>query len=261
MKTIAISSSKGGTGKSTFTVMNASALRAAGYRVLVLDCDLFNHSSSFYFNAGLTLDNITARNMWKVFAGAGGIRDNIFTSESGIDFVHGDVRLQDFTNLSDTGRLKAALQEVSNDYDYVLIDNTPALDKIVESAIIAANILIIPVVPHLFVYQTLCFYFEKLKKINNPDLDIQIVINGYEKPRTDNKEALSNQRIDVFQEHETYRHFLNSNYLSRSKNFENYTQLPDFRLSPGNQKTRKQHREVLSVLNSIYNTQLAVEAF
>ena len=48
MKTIAINSIKGGTGKSTLAVLLIKALTKAGFRCLVMDADSSNHSLSFF---------------------------------------------------------------------------------------------------------------------------------------------------------------------------------------------------------------------
>ncbi|GHV74721.1 hypothetical protein AGMMS49940_20230 [Spirochaetia bacterium] len=57
MKTIAINSTKGGTGKSTLSVIFANALVNAGYKCLVIDTDASNSSASYYLDEGGSLRN------------------------------------------------------------------------------------------------------------------------------------------------------------------------------------------------------------
>ena len=55
MKTIAVNSVKGGTGKSTLAVILTDALTGAGHRCLVMDADASNNSLSSYFGDSAVL--------------------------------------------------------------------------------------------------------------------------------------------------------------------------------------------------------------
>jgi chromosome partitioning protein len=52
MKTITVNSTKGGTGKSTLSIILVNVLSGAGYKCLAVDADMINHSLSFYYNSG-----------------------------------------------------------------------------------------------------------------------------------------------------------------------------------------------------------------
>ncbi len=51
MKTICVSSIKGGSGKSSLCILVANYAAAAGYRVLVADLDIQNSASSYYLDS------------------------------------------------------------------------------------------------------------------------------------------------------------------------------------------------------------------
>jgi chromosome partitioning protein len=51
MATISIASSKGGCGKTTLAILIGTELASVGYRVVLLDCDLNQHSSAFGIKA------------------------------------------------------------------------------------------------------------------------------------------------------------------------------------------------------------------
>lgn len=58
MKTIVFNATKGGTGKTTLSIITTNALVACGYKCLAVDLDMVNHSLSFYYNAGIPYDEI-----------------------------------------------------------------------------------------------------------------------------------------------------------------------------------------------------------
>jgi chromosome partitioning protein len=91
MKTIAVNSIKGGTGKSTLSVLFINALISAGYKCLVIDADASNNSLSFYFDDSDELTVVQGRTIFDLFLGAKAedctirIRDNLTAT------VHGSI--------------------------------------------------------------------------------------------------------------------------------------------------------------------------
>ena len=75
MKTIIFNSTKGGTGKSTLSIITLNALAGAGYKCLAIDTDMINHSLSFYFNRGISFESIYEKNIFHVFTGSS-IKEN-----------------------------------------------------------------------------------------------------------------------------------------------------------------------------------------
>jgi cellulose biosynthesis protein BcsQ len=61
LKTITFNATKGGTGKSTLSIIALNALTGAGYKCLAIDTDMINHSLSFYFNSGIPFEQINLR--------------------------------------------------------------------------------------------------------------------------------------------------------------------------------------------------------
>jgi chromosome partitioning protein len=58
VKTFTFNSTKGGTGKSTLSIITLNALASAGYKCLAIDTDMINHSLSFYFNSRIPFETI-----------------------------------------------------------------------------------------------------------------------------------------------------------------------------------------------------------
>ena len=158
MKTITFSSIKGGTGKTTTSILTANALAKEGYRVLVIDMDIQN-SLSFYY-----LDNaevIEEKNI--AFAlHTGNLEENILQSNySEVDIIPSSFTLVDLRPLSPQ-KLKRLIEKAELPYDFLIIDTAPTYDNIVLNALNASDVIISPSRTSQFDYKGLLFFREKL---------------------------------------------------------------------------------------------------
>jgi chromosome partitioning protein len=147
MKTIAINSIKGGTGKSTLTVLLINALTGADYRCLALDTDASNNSLSFYFDDSTVTEFVQGKSIFDLFMGAK-FQDCIIRISNQLDLVRGDVRLNEFRSTDSLKRLKRSLQGL--EYDFVIIDTSPTYDNIVGNVLTASDILLILIQQDMF---------------------------------------------------------------------------------------------------------------
>ena len=96
--------------------------------------------------------------------------------------------------------MKKALQEIKNDYDYILIDCAPSLGLLTLNALTAADAVIIPIQCEYFALEGLGKLLNTIKsvqKIHNPDLDIEgLLLTMY-----DSRLRLSNQVVEEVQKH------------------------------------------------------------
>jgi chromosome partitioning protein len=249
MKTIAINSTKGGTGKSTLSILFINALTRAGYKCLAIDTDMINHSLSFYFNKNIPIETMLKKNIFKVFTGET-IRDNILPITEHIDLLHADVRLLDFRNIDTNKRLKKAMDTL--DYDYIIIDTAPTYDNIIKNVLMASDILIIPINPDIFNHQTVKYQLEKLADLEITTLDVQIVFNQYDQPRTDNEEAYSNQIINIFMKDTMIGPFVNACHISKSNIIKKYINDQNYHLN-NRGETVKIYNEVVQLIQNITN--------
>ena len=81
MKVISFNATKGGTGKTTLSIITLNALTADGFKCLAIDTDMINHSLSFYYNTGIDFDTIQSKNIFKVFIGES-IKENTIKIKS-----------------------------------------------------------------------------------------------------------------------------------------------------------------------------------
>src|SRR3989344_4868928 len=144
---IAIVNQKGGVGKTTTAVNLGAYLAWLGRFVLIVDLDPQANASS-----GLGLDvSKLVRGTYNSLVEPVSFRDIITnTSHEGYkiapstpDLAGARVELVNLENRE--FKLRDALLEVKNDYDYILIDCPPSLDLLTVNGLVAADEIMIPV--------------------------------------------------------------------------------------------------------------------
>lgn len=145
MKVWAIVNQKGGVGKTTTTAMLAAELASRGQRVLCLDVD--PHASLAHY---LRIDpEAEVPGLADLFSGECAQLPALIhqTAWPGVDLATGGARLAtlDRHGRQGLGRvLGMALKQVSEDYDWVLIDCPPTLGVLTINALAACDLLLIP---------------------------------------------------------------------------------------------------------------------
>lgn len=140
----ALANQKGGVAKTTSTMCLGAALRHEGLRVLLVDLD---PQGSLTFSCGLDPDKLEMT-IHDVLLSRVPIQKVIQTVEEA-DIAPANIELAgaELFLFSKTGReyeLQRVLEEVSFDYDVVLIDCPPSLGVLTINALTAAHEVIIP---------------------------------------------------------------------------------------------------------------------
>ena len=146
-RVIAVANQKGGVGKTTTTVNLGAALAELDYRVLVIDLDPQGNATT-----GLGID---ARNfelsMYDVIMRDTPLEDcieptsvkNLFVAPATIDLAGVEIEL--VPAFSRELKLKKAIDEVVDDFDFVIIDCPPSLGLITVNGLAAANEVLVPI--------------------------------------------------------------------------------------------------------------------
>lgn len=144
MKTICCINQKGGVGKTTIALATAQGI---GGRVLFVDLDPQRNASSVLGVSGAEHTSLD------VLEGECSMREAI-TDAGGIDAVSADSRAANadkrIEGVGAEYRLKEALDSVSGDYDYCIIDTPPALGILAVNALTASDVAVIPAQADIF---------------------------------------------------------------------------------------------------------------
>lgn len=183
MKTICFSSLKGGSGKSSLSILASERLARGGKRVLCVDMDIQN-SLSYQLTKGMSPIDLE-KNMFQALV-EGNLEPHIQSSPApgGPDFIISDLRLLDIQDRLSPSSLREALVPLQSRYDFLVIDSAPTYNALVTAAYCASDLLVIPVELSLFDLKSLHFLFAKLADLGLPRLDARILVNKFEAPRT-----------------------------------------------------------------------------
>ncbi len=141
-KIITVANQKGGVGKTTVTTSLIGSLHQRGYRVLGVDLD---PQGSLGFSAGLDIEN--APTVYEVLKGDVPVQEAIVSADMG-DFLLSNILLstaeRELNGRDREYLLRNELEQVSANYDFIIIDTPPGLSILTTNAYGAADGLIIP---------------------------------------------------------------------------------------------------------------------
>ena len=176
-KTFCIANQKGGVGKTTTAVNLAAGLVAQRQRVLLVDLDPQGNAT---MGSGIDKSSIK-RGVYHVLIGIASATEAIqFSKESGYsvlpanrDLAGAEVELVELEGRE--VRLKNALNELADQYDFILIDCPPALSLLTLNGLCAANGVVVPMQCEYFALEGLSDLVNTIKQVHanlNPDLKI-----------------------------------------------------------------------------------------
>ncbi|MFK5959540.1 MAG: AAA family ATPase [Lutibacter sp.] len=201
-KIIAIANQKGGVGKTTTTVNLAAALGVLEKKVLLIDADPQANASS---GLGIIVEEVENGSYQLLEHTISAKEAIVATTSPNVDIIPAHIDLVAIEiELVDKNqrefKLREALAEIKNDYDYILIDCAPSLGLITLNALVAADSVIIPIQCEYFALEGLGKLLNTIKsvqKIHNTNLDIEgLLLTMY-----DSRLRLSNQVVEEVKKH------------------------------------------------------------
>ena len=189
MRTIAVVNQKGGCGKTTVSINLASALAELGHRTLLVDMDPQGHCAvglavpedqiedSIYDimlskvrNEPIKLTEI----LWQ-------ISENLDLAPASIDLAAFEQQMSGVINREDI--LKSVIDEIKNDFDFIVIDCPPAVCTLTFNALRAATEVIVPVETGYFSLHGLSKQLETLDIVStrcDQNLNVKVLASMYD---------------------------------------------------------------------------------
>lgn len=141
-RVIAVTSGKGGVGKSTLSVNLAISIAKLGKKVLLFDGDLG------LANINVLMGIIPEHNIYEVIKGKKKVQDIVISTSYGIDIIAGANGISQLANLSDTQRetFVEQLGELSG-YDVMMIDTGAGVGANVIGLVMPADDILVVTTP------------------------------------------------------------------------------------------------------------------
>ncbi len=180
-KIIAIANQKGGVGKTTTAINLSACLAKRGKKVLIIDSDPQGNTSS-----GLGINGKEAElSTYDCLVNEVPMQDvmvetaykNLSLCPGNINLAGAELELVDAENRE--YRLKAALSNVKDSFDFIFIDCPPSLGLITLNAFGAADSVLIPIQCEYYALEGLAQLTHTIKMVKqglNPDLKIEGIL-------------------------------------------------------------------------------------
>ena len=195
-KIIAVVNQKGGVGKTTTAVNVSTILAKKGKKVLLIDADPQGNATS-----GVGVDKNVEKSIYDVIINDVQIKEaivespikNLYVCASNINLAGAEVELVPM--MSREQKLKEKLEQVENDFHFIIIDCPPSLGLITINAFTASNSLLIPIQCEYYALEGVGQLINTVNLVRK-QLNKSLYIEGVVLTMSDARTNLSNQVIN-----------------------------------------------------------------
>ena len=188
MKIVSLINAKGGVGKTT-SAISMAALLSKKFKVLLIDLDQQGNATG---NSGIDEDELKYTSK-DIFLNEINMEELIIKTEKGYDLIGANIEVAD-TSINLVSKLhreyvlKKRLKNLN--YDYVILDCSPAVDLLMYNALVATNIVLIPVETHMYSLKgisSLLRLIDDMKELNE-NLEYKFFITKFDARLKESKE-------------------------------------------------------------------------
>lgn len=208
-KIIAMINQKGGVGKTTSAINLAACLAVAEKRTLLIDLDPQGNGS---ISVGLNAAQHTECNVYHALIGNAPMKDAIYQTELPyFDICPSDNNLSGaeielVSVFARESKLKNAIEQVSDQYDYILIDCPPSLGLLSVNALNAATSYIVPMQTEYLAMEGLAQLLNTVRLIRS-SLNTELEMDGILLTMFDGRSSLHKQVSSEIRKHFTDKVF------------------------------------------------------
>jgi chromosome partitioning protein len=204
-RVFAIANQKGGVGKTTTAINLAASLAANDIRVLVIDSDPQGNCTS---GLGVTKDP-DKPSLYHVLLGDAHMKDAIRPTDfEGLQIITADknlvgsnLEMVDLPNREFL--LRSRIDEVRDNYEFILIDCPPALDLLTLNALLAADSVLVPIQCEFFALEGISELMDTIERIRESfrhPLEVEGILLTMFDDRTNLTRQVANDLRDFFKD-------------------------------------------------------------